>query len=87
MTGGGEGFCALRAPREPGEAVQGFAGISGRPVRGFPRNQAGELARLRTLAVQMETALHEIQHRLRCFEGRVGPGCDAVNCGEKQDER
>jgi hypothetical protein len=41
MTGSGKGFCLLKIPRMKDEAVTGFAGLTGRPVR-FPKNSFRE---------------------------------------------
>lgn len=39
MTGSGKGFCLLKIPRRKDEAVTGFAGLTGTPVR-FPHSSS-----------------------------------------------
>ena len=67
MTGRGRGFCVLKLPTEPGEAVTGIAGRSGRPV-GWPVGQAmgaeAELARLRSQAGRIEAMLRAVRSRI-----------------------
>jgi hypothetical protein len=64
MTGGGRGFCVLRAPRKPDESVTGFAGLSGRPVSGCRLRPAMELAWLRARAERLQTVLGAMRDRL-----------------------
>jgi len=64
MTGGGRGFCVLRAPSKPDESVTGFAGLSGRPVSGCRLRAAMELAWLRPRAERLQTVLGAMGGRI-----------------------
>jgi hypothetical protein len=64
MTGGGRGFCVLKAPGKPDESVTGFAGLSGRPVSGCWLRPATELAWLHARAERLRTVLGAVRDRI-----------------------
>lgn len=69
MSGGGKGFCALRLPAGPGEAVTGYAGMAGFPVAIPVRGLSAELAALRDRTRLLEMALSDFKQRIRLLQG------------------
>ena len=69
MTGGGGGFCLLKLPRSPDEALTGFAGRAGYPVRIPSPGMGSDLESFRAQLWNVERAIHSIQRRVAALEG------------------
>ena len=70
MTGRGDGFCILRISEASGEAVTGFAGISGRPVSASADKPRPDLMFLSTQVRHMEKRLGDIRRRFDALDTR-----------------
>ena len=68
MTGGGRGYCILKMPRTYGEALTGFAGLTGEQVTILPDSSWDDVDSLHFRDGQVQLALHCINRRITTLE-------------------
>lgn len=69
MTGGGKGYCMVRVPGPPDEAITGFSGLAGNPLILSADSPREESASLRFRLLQVQLALRELDRRASALEG------------------
>lgn len=68
MSGGGRGYCILKNPRTYGDALTGFAGLTGKPVTFSPVSSSDDIASLHFRARQVHLAIQGIHRRITILE-------------------
>lgn len=68
MTGGGKGYCIVKIPRTPDEALTGFSGLACTPLVLLPDSSSHDIVSLRFRVLQVKLALQEIDRRISVLE-------------------
>jgi len=80
MTGAYRGYCILKEPRTCGDALTGFAGLTGKPVTFSPVSSLDDIASLHFRVRQVQLAIQGIHRRITILEAIKQGNCSWNRC-------
>jgi hypothetical protein len=80
MTGGGRGHCILKSPPIYGDALTGYAGLTGKPVAFSPVSSLEDILSLRFRVRQVQLAIQGIHWHITILEAIKQGNCSWNHC-------